>query len=128
MKFSTAPANRPTRLVATLVILSFGVGMIVCTPMPGGIAGVALTAVGGCLLCSQLWAIAREKWSRRDRYDLTLLDNTSGYTGPSRDNPAAPREDPDWESEAEDTVYCHRCDISMPNNYAICPQCGSRVG
>ena len=128
MKFQTAPANRSTRVIAALVILSLGVGILLSTPMPAAIAGTVLAAIAGVVLCSELWTYCRERWNRRDPYDLSLLDDAPIFTGPSRDDPGHTPAAPSWASEAEDTVYCHRCDVSMPAAYSTCPKCGTLLG
>jgi hypothetical protein len=128
MKFKTSPPNRPTRVIAALVVLSFGVAIVVTTPMPVSLAGAAVVAVAGCILCTELWAYCRERWSGRDRYDLSLLNDAPSYTGLSRDDPGRDPDTPSWESEAGDIVYCHRCDVSMPASYSTCPKCGALLG
>jgi hypothetical protein len=128
MKFKTSPTNRATRVIAALVVLSFGAAILGTTPMPIALAGAVVVAVAGCILCAELWACCRERWSRRDPYDLSLLDDAPGYNGPSRDDPKRKPDAPSWESEEGDTVYCHRCDVSMPAAYSTCPKCGALLG
>ena len=84
--------------------------------------------LAGGILCSEAMAYGRERWSRRNRYDLTLLNDVESYHGPSRDDPNFKAETPDWEAEEGDTIYCQRCDISMPTTYSICPKCGAALG
>lgn len=96
--------------------------------MPLALLGAGLTAVAGAVLCFEVWTYASERWNRRDPYDLSLLDRTESYRGPSRDDPQVDSEAPDWDVEEGDTVYCHRCDVSMPTAYSICPKCGAVLG
>jgi hypothetical protein len=128
MKFRTGPANRVTRVVAALVVLGIGVGILVSSPMPAALAVSVIVAVAGGTLCMEARAFLRERWRRRDPYDLSLLNDLPGYSGPSRDNPIQPPDALAWESEPGDTVYCHRCDVSMPASYSTCPKCGSMLG
>jgi hypothetical protein len=128
MRFSASPTNRAVRILAALVIISLGVGMLAVTAMPVALAPAALIAVGGCILCAEVWAYCLVRYRRRDRYDLSLLDEIPGYNGPSRDEPSSAPQNPDWESEEGDVAYCHRCDVSMPPGCAICPQCGAVLG
>ena len=124
------PANRVTRVIAALIVLSFGAGIFAVTPMPPALAlaGAAVAAIAGCVLCREALAYSRERWRRRDRYDLSLLDDAPRYNGPSRDDPDQGPETPSWESEEGDVVYCHRCDVSMTTALSVCPKCGCRLG
>ena len=83
---------------------------------------------GAAFLCNEALALGRERWRRRDRFDLRLLDDTRPYAGPSRDDPGVQPEAPDWESVEGVVVYCHRCDVSMPTFHSICPKCGCPLG
>jgi hypothetical protein len=128
MTFKVAPANRITRIVAAVAIL--GIAAMVHTPRsgPAAIIGAALAMCAAGILCIEARAYFREFRSRRDRYDLSLLIDTPGFQGPSRDDPEHGPLAPAWESEDGDTVYCHRCDVSMPDTYSICPTCGAKLG
>lgn len=116
------------RVVAALVVLSLVAGGLLGAPAPAAIVFSAIAAVAFCVLCVEGVGFARERWRRRDKYDLTLLDDTRHYEGPSRDDPDRGREKPDWESEEDDVVYCHWCDVSMPTFHSICPKCGRPLG
>ena len=128
MKFKTSPSNGATRVIAALVVLSLGIGILVTIPMPAALAGAAIVAVAGSIICGELWAYCRKRWSDRDPYDLSLLNDAAGYEGPSRDDPKRIPAGASWESEEGDTVYCHRCDVSMPSAYSTCPKCGVPLG
>ena len=128
MMFRVAPANRPTRVLAACILLGIGLGIAETKPMPPGLVGVALTAVACAVLFFEAWTYGRERWNRRDPYDLSLLNHVETYQGPSRDDPCAGPELPEWEAQDSDTVYCHRCDVSMPTAYSVCPKCGGVLG
>src|SRR6476659_1087532 len=128
MKFNTSPANRPTRVIAALVVLSLVACRIAAVPTPAALVGGVIAAVALSVLCMEGLAFARERWRGRDKYDLTLLDDTQHYGGPSPDNPGYGPETPAWESEEDDVVYCHWCDVSMPTLHSICPKCGRPLG
>src|SRR5438067_2482904 len=128
MKFRASPANRPTRVIAALAVLALAATSVGVAPGPVGFAGGAISAAAICVLCAEGLAFVRERWRRRDKYDLTLLDDTRHYEGPSHDDPGRRPETPAWESEEDDVVYCHRCDVSMPTFHSICPKCGCPLG
>ena len=125
MLFRTAPVNRAARVTAAVVLLSFGAPLLLSRSILFMMAGLPLAGVGvGVIVFEAVQAVQRHR-SRPDRYDLSLLKETEGYRGPSRDDPDDRPEIPAWETENGDTVYCHRCDVSMPATYSVCPQCGA---
>ncbi len=128
MKFRTSPVNRPTRVLAALVVLSLVGCGLVAAPLPGAIVAGAIALIACAVLGREAFAYGQERWRRRDRYDLTLLDDTPHYAGPSREAPGQGTDKPDWETEEGDAVYCHRCDVSMPTFHSICPKCGCPLG
>ena len=116
--------KRWMRILAGLVLMSFGASYLALGfPMllvgfPLLLIGLGATGEAGF----RLW----QSWKNRpDPYDLRLLNETSPYRGESRD---APAEEPSREAEADDLVICHRCQVSMPSHYSICPQCGVPLG
>lgn len=110
MWFRTGPANRFTRLVASLLLASFGVGFLF--PLPP--LGIALILLGLSLSVWQGVQMARE---RRGKYDLMLLRELH-----EKD---VAREEPEPDRYEQDMVYCHRCALSFPDTHSICPQCGA---
>ncbi len=115
--------------MAALVLLALSLPILTSLPMPAALAGIGLAVIAGSVLCTEIWNYACERWRTRDRYDLTLLSGTPEYKGPSRDDGSLTADlQPLWETEEGDVVYCHRCDVSMPVSYSVCPKCGSILG
>lgn len=113
MWFRTGPANRFTRLVAALLVLSFGVWLLF--PLPP--VGFALIGFGLSLAVWHGIGLARE---RRGKYDLGLLRAIH--------EKELNRDEPEEDRYERDMAYCHRCNLSVPDTHSICPECGGHLG
>lgn len=107
------PSQRFTRFLAAVVLMSLGAGLM----FPFRFIGVAVIAFGFCLAVPQ----AMEMWrARRNPYDLSLLREIHERE--------AARDEPEEDNAERDMIYCHRCNLSVPETYSICPECGSILG
>lgn len=128
MQFRTTPVNRATRIVAALVLMGFGGLSVYGALFAERLLGVALLSTGLGVILFEAWRYGSERLNRPDPYDLSLLKDTPIYRGPSRDDPNDREEEPAYECDDENVVYCYRCDVSMPAHYDICPRCGNFLG
>jgi hypothetical protein len=113
MGFRVGPANRFTRLVASVLVMTLGFGLFgLLWP-----AGVALSGFGFCMAVWQGVNIMRE---RRGRYDLQSLREI-------HDRELA-QDEPEPDRYERDLAYCHRCNLSVPETHSICPECGGKLG
>ncbi len=112
MLFRGAPANRITRLFASLVVVAMGAPLIVFRNTTLLLMGLAFCAIG---LGAAAWQGIQMWRERPDPYDLTRLWD---------DPPLEPEET----NHVRDMIYCHRCGSSMSEVHSVCPQCGSPLG
>jgi len=121
MRFEASPPNRPTRIVAGLALLGIGIGVTTIPGILSTFGGLGLFVTGLGVVCVNVYQ-ATSDWLRRrgeDPYDLSRLWEEPLH---SDDVPDAMEED------ADDVVYCRRCGASMSAAYAVCPDCGHRLG
>jgi hypothetical protein len=122
MMFEVSPPNRPTRIVAGLVVLGIGIGI---TRIPGFLStfsGLGLFVTGLGFAYFNIYEAMTEFLRKRseDPYDLSRLwDDPLPESGANIE--------PD-EGAQEDVVYCHRCGASISAAFSICPDCGHRLG
>ena len=121
MRFEVSPPNRPTRIVAGLIIMCFGLGIAAIPGIMSTVGGLGLFFSGLAVVCVNVYQ-AMEEWlrRRRDPYDLSRL-----WEDP------LPEEQPDEETvlpDDDELVYCHRCGASMDRRFGVCPDCGARLG
>ena len=128
MQFRTSPVNRITRVVAALLLMSIGGLFLVGNGLVGSLFALVPVGAGLGILLLEAWRAGQEWRNRPDPYDLSLLKDLPSYQGPSRDNPLHKEDASTHEAEGANTVYCHRCDVSMPAHYDICPRCGNFLG
>jgi hypothetical protein len=57
---------------------------------------------------------------RRGAYDLRLLREIHERE--------MNRDEPEEDRYERDMIYCHRCNLSVPESYSICPECGGFLG
>jgi len=103
------PYRRWMRLVAALVLMAMSTALLY--PFPP--LGIGLMAAGAGIALYQAVQIWRE---RRDPYDLSRL-----FEQP----PDEPEETDDTDREM---IFCHRCGVSVPGMYSLCPECGGVLG
>lgn len=116
MPFRSSPANGAFRIAAGLLVVALGVGMIVSPGAPSRLFGSVLALVGLFIAAVGVAQNLIARRQPRDPYDLSKLWDQE----PEPEEPEDERE--------RDLVYCHHCGASMQQAYAICPQCGSRLG
>jgi hypothetical protein len=107
-----------TRLIASLVLVAFGVFMGAIRPGLLGLPGKVVALAGLFGLVHSGRQIYQWWVNRPDPYDLAKL---------WEETPPEP-EEPSREAESDALVLCHRCGSSMPPHIGVCPECGSRLG
>jgi len=121
MRFSSQPANHATRIAAgsVLLVMSFGLASF---PMPAvRIGGVVLFVIALAIVCTHVYN-AMDSWLKRrqDPYDLARLwDDPLPESSDDLDHSP---------STSDDLTYCHRCGVSTSSRFAVCPDCGHRLG
>lgn len=113
MIFRVNPTNRPTRLLASLLLAAVGGGLL--SPWPP--FGLLMLAAGCGLALYQGIGMWRD---RRDPYDLEGLRQLH-----EKD---LAQDEPEDEPYERDMAYCHRCNLSVPATHTICPECGGFLG
>ncbi len=145
MRFSTTPVNRITRLFAGVIVLAMSLGLAAQPVLIVRIAGIALFVLALSAVCAGLYQMVGAFLRRQnDPYDLSKL-----WEAPLPDeSPRSEHHEPlakpldaesfdakpldakplDTEPLDDDLLYCHRCGASMSRRFAVCPDCGHRLG
>jgi uncharacterized paraquat-inducible protein A len=118
MLFRNSPTNRPIRLVAALVAICFLVAFAVTAGLPLNALAVPIAVLAAWLALHTILAVVQNRRPREDPYDLRRLWDE---TPPDSD-------EPEEDADDRDLAYCHRCGASLPKAYAVCPDCGNRLG
>jgi len=120
MRFDAYPANRATRIAAGFVLLAISLGLASFPLFAVRAVGILLFIVSLAIVCINLYG-AVDSWLRRrqDPYDLSRLWDDPLPEIPTPDLP---------EPESDDLIYCHRCGVSTSSRFAVCPDCGHRLG
>ena len=121
MFFRGHPINRPTRIVAALVIMSIGAPMLFTGLWAFVVLGAVFTGIGVFSAGVESWRWFLDWKHRPDPYDLTRLWEEPL---PEKAHALEPEED-DVEREYP---LCHRCGDAVAPGYAVCPHCGCFLG
>ena len=97
------------RLVAAIVLMALSTPFL--SPFPP--LGIGLMATGAGIALYQAVQMWRE---RRDPYDLSRLFEQQ------TDEPE------DTDDTDREMIFCHRCGVSVPGTYSLCPECGGVLG
>jgi hypothetical protein len=121
MLFRIRPINRITRILAILVLMSFGVPLFLFSILPLFLIGCLLELTGFAAIIVQLFQMWRERPDPYDLHRLKLVMEQEDARQDELDEEEADRYD-------RNLVVCHRCGASMADFHSICPSCGTPLG